>query len=76
MLLNEFLKEHRRVEEQSRTEAALVKQVAAQSQANARQQQEISSLTASLKEQALLLQKVSVQMQVMRAKPQVVSNNN
>ena len=83
MLLNEFLKEHKRVEEQSQTEAALVKQVAAQGQAmaeqgriNAQQQQEIATLTASLKEQAALLQKVSAQLQLGKSEPQVVSNNN
>jgi hypothetical protein len=83
MLLNEFLKEHKRVEEQSQTEAALVKQVAAQNQAiaaqgraNAQQQQEIATLTASLKEQAALLQKVSAQLQVGKSAPQVVSISN
>jgi septal ring factor EnvC (AmiA/AmiB activator) len=39
------------------------------------QQQEISTLTASLKEQASLLQEVSARMQVMRSSPRVVSNN-
>ena len=37
---------------------------------------QINSLTATLKEQESLLQKVSAQMQVMRSGPQVVSNNN
>jgi len=41
----------------------------------AKQQQKNEELTASLKEQASLLQRVSAQMQVMRAAPQVVSNN-
>jgi len=47
MLLNEFLKEHRKVRE---LEAAL-----------ARQQQEIKALAESLKEQALQIEKVSGQ---------------
>jgi len=38
------------------------------------QQQQIQALTANLKEQASLLQKVSAQMQVNRPAPQVVSN--
>ena len=37
--------------------------------------EQINSLTASLKEQASLLQKVSAQVEVMRSAPQVVSNN-
>jgi hypothetical protein len=39
------------------------------------QELEIKNLTASLKEQTSLLQKVSAQMQVNRSLPQVVSNN-
>jgi hypothetical protein len=41
MLLNEFLKEHKRVEEMGRTDAELVKQVAAQQKVNAEQAQTI-----------------------------------
>ncbi len=36
----------------------------------------IKDLTAGLKEQASVLQKVSAQLQLMRSTPQVVSNNN
>ncbi len=49
--------------------------VAAQANAFAQQQQEIATLTASLKEQASLLQKVSAQVELNRPAPQVVSNN-
>jgi hypothetical protein len=61
MLLNEFLKEHQRVEAQGRTIA--------------QQQKAIEALTATLNEQGSLLQKVSAQVQLMKPAPQIVSNN-
>jgi hypothetical protein len=55
MLLNEFLKEHRKVEEQQATIAELKSNVAQQRKGTeataARQQKEIQAITASLKEQ-------------------------
>lgn len=75
MLLNEFLKEHRKVEEQ---EAAItqVKSNAAKQEATiALQQQEIKALIASLKEQAAQIQKVSAQLEASRPEPQMVSSN-
>ena len=55
LLLNEFLKEHKRVEAQAQTDAALARQLAAQektdaaqAQTIAAQQKQIQSLTASL----------------------------
>ena len=68
MLLNEFLKEHRKVQE---LEAIAAKQEAAA----ANQQKEIKALTASLKEQASQIQKVSAQLDVSKTAPQVVLNN-
>jgi uncharacterized coiled-coil protein SlyX len=61
MLLNEFLKEHRKVEE---LEATI-----------AQEQREIKALTASFKEQASKIQKVSEQLEVSRPAPQRVVNN-
>jgi hypothetical protein len=61
MLLNEFLKEHRKVE---KLEATAVEQ-----------QKAIEALTASLKEQASKIQKVSDQLEVSRAASRVVVNN-
>ena len=61
MLLNEFLKEHKRVEQQQATIADLKSTVA-------RQQKEIAALPAGL-------QKVSAQLKVSRPAPQVVENN-
>jgi uncharacterized coiled-coil protein SlyX len=60
MLLNEFLKEHRTVQD--------LKSAAAKQEATiARQQKQIDALTAGL-------QKVSVQVEASRPAPQVVNN--
>jgi Chaperone of endosialidase len=68
MLLNEFLKEHRKVEEQGRTEHELEATIA-------QQQKEIKALTTSLKEQASQIQKVSDKVEMSRPAPQMVGNN-
>jgi len=65
MLLNEFLKEHKKVEELKNDFQVTV----------ARQQKEIQALTASLKEQAAQIQKVSAQLEVNKPAPQTVLNN-
>jgi trimeric autotransporter adhesin len=66
MLLNEFLKEHRKNEEQRATIAQLKKEL----QANAAcQQKQIEALTAGL-------QKVSAQLEVSKSAPQTVLNNH
>jgi len=66
MLLNEFLKQHRKVEEQQATIAELKSTVARQrkdSEATAAQQQkEIEALTTTVKQQTLQIQKVSAQL--------------
>ena len=65
MLLNEFLKEHQKVEEQEVT----ITQLKAKLQATAtRQQKEIDALTAGL-------QKVSAQLELKKAAPQTVLND-
>jgi Chaperone of endosialidase len=62
MLLNEFLKEHRRVQEL---------------QANAEEQsQEIHALTATVKEQAAQIQKVSAHIALQKVRPQNIANNS
>jgi DNA-binding protein H-NS len=68
MLLNEFLKEHRKVQ---KLEAIAAKQEATA----ANQQKEIKALIASLKEQASQIQKVSAQLEVSKPAPQTVLNN-
>jgi hypothetical protein len=60
MLLNEFLKEHKKVEEQQTSIGQL--------------KSEMQTMVAQLKEQAAQIQKVSAQLQVNRPAPQVVVN--
>ncbi len=54
MLLNEFIKEHRQVQEQ---------------------QKQIDRLTAQLKEQAAMLQKVGARVELKESRTQTVTNN-
>jgi len=86
MLLNEFLKEHGRVEEQGRKLRELEVMIAEQRksfQASitnleatvAHHWKEMEALTARLKEQAAQIQKVSDQLEVSKAAPQMVVNN-
>jgi septal ring factor EnvC (AmiA/AmiB activator) len=67
MLLNEFLKEHKKVEEQHASIAQLKSTVA-------QQQKGMEVLTAQLKGQAAQIQKVSAQLEVSTPAPQVVAN--
>jgi len=67
MLLNEFLKEHRKVQEQDAT-IAQVKSTAAKQEATiAQQQKQIEALTAGL-------QKVSARLEASKPAPRVVNN--
>jgi hypothetical protein len=66
MLLNEFLKEHREVQEQKATIAQLKSSVEGQEAANARQQKQIEALTAGL-------QRVSAEVEMDRSTPQMVA---
>jgi hypothetical protein len=86
MLLNEFLKQHRKVEEQGRKLRELEVMIAEQRKSFqaritkleatvAHQRKEMEALTASLKEQAAQIQKVSDQLEVSKAAPQMVVNN-
>jgi len=60
MLLNEFLKEHRKNEEQEKTIAEL--------------KSGMTALAATVKEQASQIQKVSAQLEAGKSAPQVVKN--
>jgi hypothetical protein len=60
MLLNEFLKEHRKVQELEANDGE--------------QQREIKALIATVKEQAAQVQKVSAQLEASKPAPQVVNN--
>jgi hypothetical protein len=75
MLLNEFLKEHRKVEQQEASILQLKSAVAKQERANAEQQNEIKALAATVKEQASQIQKVSAQLDVSRPPQQTVVHN-
>jgi len=79
MLLNEFLKEHRRVEEQEAAIADLRSAMAQQRKdfetTMAQEQKQLQALTASLKEQASQIQKVSAQIEVSTPTPQTVVDN-
>ena len=75
MLLNEFLKEHRKVEAQScklREQEATIGQLKS---TVAQQQRGMEVLTATLKEQASQIQKVSAQLELSKAAPQTAANN-
>ena len=67
MLLNEFLKAHRKVQEQEATIARLTSTDAKQEAMIANQQKQIEALTAGL-------QKVSAQLEVSRPAPQTAKN--
>ena len=67
MLLNEFLKEHKKVEQQQANIAELKSTVAQQRKA-------MDVFTAQLKEQAAQIQKVSAQVEMSKPAPQVVAN--
>lgn len=82
MLLNEFLKEHRKVEEQQATITGL-KSTAANQEATiaelksiiAQQQKGMDVLTAQLKEQAAQIRKVRAQVEMNDRTAKVVINN-
>jgi hypothetical protein len=66
MLLNEFLKEHRKVEAQSRKDVEQQASIARLESTVAQQQDQIKVLAASLKEQALQIQKVNAQLSLQK----------
>jgi uncharacterized coiled-coil protein SlyX len=68
MLLNEFLKEHRKIEEQEATIAEVKSNARKQEAIIARQQKQIEALTQGL-------QKVSAQLEASKPEPQVVESN-
>jgi uncharacterized coiled-coil protein SlyX len=68
MLLNEFLKEHRTVQELKAAAAKQEAKVAQQESTIAQQQKQIEALTAGL-------QKVSAELELSKSAPQTVLNN-
>jgi hypothetical protein len=75
MLLNEFLKEHQRGQEQEAMINRLNSIVENQKATAAQQQKEIKALTASLEEQAAQIQRVSAQIEMSKRAAQVVLKN-
>jgi len=73
MLLNEVLKEHKKVEAQQTNITQLNSKMASQAAIIAQQQKGMEALTAQLKEQAAQIQKVSAQLEVSKQAAQVVS---
>jgi hypothetical protein len=73
MLLNEFLKEHRKNEQQEETITQLKFSAAKEQAIAARQQEEIKALAGQLKEQAAQIQRVSAQVRLSKPSPQTVS---
>jgi len=67
MLLNEFLKEHKKVEEQQ-------SKIDSQQASIAELKNEVQTVVAQLKEQAAQIQKVSAQLEMGKPAPQVVVN--
>jgi len=72
MLLNEFLKEHKTVQEQGATITRQRKDFEA---AIAQQQKQIEALIATVNEQAAQIQKVSAQLELIKPAQQTVLNN-
>ena len=68
MLLNEFLKEHRKVEQQDR-------KLQEQEATTTELKKEIASLTATVKEQAARIQKVSAQVEASSRVARMVLNS-
>jgi hypothetical protein len=75
MLINEFLKEHKKVEEQQTNITQLDTKMANQAAIIAQQQKGMEVLTAQLKEQAAQIQKVSAQIEVSKSATKVTVNN-
>jgi uncharacterized coiled-coil protein SlyX len=75
MLLNEFLKEHKKVEEQQTNITQLNSKMAEQAAIIAQQQKGMEALTAQLREQASQIQKVSTQLELSKPAAQTVLND-
>ena len=73
MLLNEFLKEHRKVQE---LEAKVARQQNDSEASEAKQREQIQALTARLDQQAAEIQKVRAKIEVSRPTPQLARRSN
>ena len=75
MLLNEFLKEHRKVGEQAKINQQQAATIADLKSAVTKQQKDVEALTAALEAQAAQIQKVSDQLGAKAPVPQAVASN-
>jgi hypothetical protein len=75
MLLNEFLKEHKKVEQQRATIAELKSLVRKQEAVIGRQQKGIETVIARLDEQAAQIQKVGAQIEMCQRAPKITLND-
>ena len=75
MLLNEFLKQHGKIQQQEETITHVKSTIAKQEATIAQQQKEITVLTASVKEQASQIEKVSAQFRVSKPASKLVVND-
>jgi hypothetical protein len=75
MLLNEFLKEHRKVEDLNGRLENQARKVEEQEAVITQLKGEMAAVAARLKEQDSRIQKVSAQVELSKAAPQIVNNN-
>jgi hypothetical protein len=75
MLLNEFLKEHKKAEEQQTTIGQLKSNAAKQNATISELKKDLQTVVARLKDQDSKIQKVSDEMELSRSAPQMVLSN-
>ena len=75
MLLNEFLKEHKKVEEQQTTIGQLKSNAAKQEATISELKSDLQTVVARLKDQDSKIQSVSAELEIMKRLPQVVATN-
>ena len=75
MLLNEFLKEHRKVQEQQTTIGQLKSNAAKQEAMISELKEDLQTVVARLKDQDSKIQSVSAELEIMKRLPQVVATN-
>ena len=75
MLLNEFLKQHRKAQEQEASLEQLTSTVAKQEAIIVQQQKEMGALIDELKQQGAQIQNVKAQIKVSKSVSQVALNN-
>ena len=75
MLLNEFLKEHKKVQEQQTTVGQLKSNAAKQEATISELKSDLQTVVARLKDQDSKIQSVSAELEIMKRLPQVVATN-